>query len=234
MPCYKSGGCGVYEGLSCNDCPASKPEYIFRDESPCRECDHGWGSMTSTSIQSCHDTCQELKQWNERRIKFMNYDSNKQPRICEIIGVNVGEIFRIKGYNGEYHINSDGILKWGGQTSDDAIYDIINHPEHIIRRPKLTDKEIEALKAIKLIIPKAEYVEKIGSSDIVGVGNKQDGAHGYRQQPVPVPGAWYIYQHWLCASIVKYASYIRIYFSYIVLWDRIPSNHSRSKNRSTQ
>lgn len=98
MPCYKSGGCGVYEGLSCNDCPASKPEYIFRDESPCRECDHGWGSMTSTSIQSCHDTCQELKQWNERRIKFMNYDSNKQPRICEIIGVNVGEIFRIKGY----------------------------------------------------------------------------------------------------------------------------------------
>lgn len=77
MPCYKSGGCGVYEGLSCNDCPASKPEYIFRDESPCRECDHGWGSMTSTSIQSCHDTCQELKQWNERRIKFMNYDSNQ-------------------------------------------------------------------------------------------------------------------------------------------------------------
>lgn len=175
MQCYKSGGCGVYEGLSCNDCPASKPEYIFRDESPCRECDHGWGSMTSTSIQSCHDTCQELKQWNERRIKFMNYDSNKQPRICEIIGVKVGEVFRIKGYNGEYHINSDGILKWGGQTSDGAIYDIINHPEHLIRRPKLTDKEIEALKAIKLIIPKAEYVEKIGSSDIVGVGNKQDG-----------------------------------------------------------
>ena len=66
-------------------------------------------------------------------------------------------------------------MKWGGQTSDDAIYDIINHPEHIIRRPKLTNKEIEALKAIKLIIPKAEYVEKIGSSDIVGVGNKQDG-----------------------------------------------------------
>ena len=28
MACYKSGGCGVYEGMPCNECPASKPEYM--------------------------------------------------------------------------------------------------------------------------------------------------------------------------------------------------------------
>lgn len=28
MTCYKSGGCGVYENRSCNECPASKPEYL--------------------------------------------------------------------------------------------------------------------------------------------------------------------------------------------------------------
>lgn len=27
MPCYRSGGCGPYEGLPCGECPASKPDY---------------------------------------------------------------------------------------------------------------------------------------------------------------------------------------------------------------
>lgn len=27
MQCYKSGGCGVYEMYSCQDCPASQPAY---------------------------------------------------------------------------------------------------------------------------------------------------------------------------------------------------------------
>ena len=32
MACYKSGGCGVYEMRSCYECPASKPEYLNRNE----------------------------------------------------------------------------------------------------------------------------------------------------------------------------------------------------------
>lgn len=28
MACYRSGGCGPYEMLSCNECPASKPDYL--------------------------------------------------------------------------------------------------------------------------------------------------------------------------------------------------------------
>ena len=27
MACYRNGGCGPYEGRSCSECPASKPEY---------------------------------------------------------------------------------------------------------------------------------------------------------------------------------------------------------------
>lgn len=30
--CYKSGGCGCYENRPCNECPASKPEYLLRDK----------------------------------------------------------------------------------------------------------------------------------------------------------------------------------------------------------
>ena len=32
MICYKSGGCGVYENHSCNECPASKPEYLHKNQ----------------------------------------------------------------------------------------------------------------------------------------------------------------------------------------------------------
>lgn len=30
MACYRNGGCGPYEGRACNECPASKPEYVRR------------------------------------------------------------------------------------------------------------------------------------------------------------------------------------------------------------
>lgn len=33
MPCYKNGGCGVYEMYSCSECPASKPFY------KCKHCE---------------------------------------------------------------------------------------------------------------------------------------------------------------------------------------------------
>ena len=28
MTCYRNGGCGPYEMRPCNECPASKPEYL--------------------------------------------------------------------------------------------------------------------------------------------------------------------------------------------------------------
>ena len=29
MKCYRNGGCGPYEMLSCDECPASKPDYEY-------------------------------------------------------------------------------------------------------------------------------------------------------------------------------------------------------------
>ncbi len=31
MECYRNGGCGSYEMCSCYECPASKPEYLTRN-----------------------------------------------------------------------------------------------------------------------------------------------------------------------------------------------------------
>ena len=30
MNCYREGGCGPYEGRSCNECPASKESYLTK------------------------------------------------------------------------------------------------------------------------------------------------------------------------------------------------------------
>lgn len=75
-----------------------------------------------------------------------------KPRICEVLGVEVGEHFKIEGYKGEYHINDCGVLKWGGQTSDDAIYEAINHPGRIIRKPQWTK-----------LMEKAEWIWSTGN-----------------------------------------------------------------------
>ena len=136
---------------------------------PCRTCDCGWGSISDESVRTCHDSCQALKAYMERKA---NMD---KPRICEVLGVEVGEHFRIEGYKGEYHINDCGVLKWGGQTSDDAIYEAINHPDRIIRKPRFTQQEVELFRAIQVLYPKAEYVERIKDSGVIGLSNNTCG-----------------------------------------------------------
>ncbi len=38
MTCYRKGGCGPYEMLSCSECPASKPSYIMTKHLGCPLC----------------------------------------------------------------------------------------------------------------------------------------------------------------------------------------------------
>lgn len=111
--------------------------------------------------------------------EFHLYDDKcniKSPRICDVLGIDVGVPFKVKGYKGKYHINSDGVMKWEQQgSSNAAIYEAINHPEHIVKVISLSEQEIEAIKAIKNLFPTAVYVERIKNSDIVGIGNSENG-----------------------------------------------------------
>lgn len=96
-----------------------------------------------------------------------------KPRICEVLGVEVGEHFKIKGYKGEYHINGCGVLKWGGQTSDDAIYEAINHPDRIIRKPRWTEQEVEDAKDILRLLEDAHSIKKY-AGDIMWICNSHN------------------------------------------------------------
>lgn len=43
--------------------------YNSPTEYPCSTCDHGWGSLSTKGIKSCHETCQELQAWKTSKYK---------------------------------------------------------------------------------------------------------------------------------------------------------------------
>ena len=76
-----------------------------------------------------------------------------KPRLAEVLGVDVGEKFRVHPCSCYFWIRPDG-----DQTSDKPglekvqelgwILNAINHPENIIRAPRLTEAELAICKAV--------------------------------------------------------------------------------------
>ena len=117
--------------------------------------------------------------------EFHLYDDKcniKSPRICDVLGVEQGEKFCITYTSHATRItrtcrideNGD-IVSDEGRLPAEALSQIINYPERIVKTTPLSGKEIEAIKAIKNLFPTAEYVEHIKNSDIVGIGNSENG-----------------------------------------------------------
>ena len=83
-----------------------------------------------------------------------------KPRICEVLGVEVGQRFRVdypKGMTAWLHINEDGFVEREGGANrfkvGNSIAWAINHPDRIIRKPCFTEQEAEAAKAVKVLFP---------------------------------------------------------------------------------
>lgn len=85
-------------------------------------------------------------------------ENKTKPRICEVLGVEVGEIFTIdypykKLGAMEVFENGRVIYEKGGQARTDELYYMINHPECIQKLRRWTPEEVELAKAIKLMFP---------------------------------------------------------------------------------
>lgn len=103
-------------------------------------------------IEKDFDPQEECKNWVKR--KEANMD---KPRICEVLGVEVGERFDIAYSDcNPHYITPEGFLKdKEGDLLGVAVLNIINHPDRIIRKPRWTEQEVEMAKAIKEIFPNA-------------------------------------------------------------------------------
>ena len=91
-----------------------------------------------------------------------------KPRICEVLGVEVGEKFRVdypKGMTAWLHINEDGFVEREGGANrfkiGNSIAWAINHPDRIIRKQHFTQQEVERAKAIRLIYPKTQKLDLV-------------------------------------------------------------------------
>lgn len=88
-----------------------------------------------------------------------------KPRICEVLGVEVDEEFTYDfGENqvnrGTFKIGADGNRyykvgtdPWNPCYNEEDLLVIINHPDRIIRKPRFTEQEVEAAKAVKVLFP---------------------------------------------------------------------------------
>ena len=82
-----------------------------------------------------------------------------KPRICEVLGVEVGEYFRVDGIGGEYQISDFGAICYtNAPLSVTELTQIINEKKKIIRKPRFTEQEVERARTIKVICPDADRI----------------------------------------------------------------------------
>ena len=82
--------------------------------------------------------------------KEAKMEKKDKPRLAEVLGVEVGARFRIKGEASTYFLDKEGIMRFDSthEKSVSGIYTAINHPESIIRAPRLTEPELAICKAV--------------------------------------------------------------------------------------
>ena len=100
-----------------------------------------------------------------------------KPRICEVLGVEVGQNFKLKGVDMGFYVDRGGIVK---REEDDAsiglpeICLMINHPDYIIRKLRFTEQDVEDAKAIKRILKVDSVRRNIYGNGLIAM--KSDGS----------------------------------------------------------
>lgn len=133
-----------------------------------------------------HDTCNNwISNHPNEAAELMGYEiveeKTMKPRICEVLGVEIGQIFKIKGAQTGFYVDSDGIVK---REEDDActglpeLFFVINLPERMEKKPFWTEQEVQNAKTI---------LRMFGADNFTHVTKDQDGwtsiMHGDGKDP---------------------------------------------------
>ena len=94
--------------------------------------------------------------------KEVNMDKQQKPRICEVLGVEVGEQFDIAWLDSNpYHITPEGFLEdKDGYQMGFALSNIINHPDRIIRKPRWTEREVSEANRIVSVFGRGDTFKR--------------------------------------------------------------------------
>ena len=155
----------------CNKCPLPnvvRYELLPADSSGCSKfCEnHPYEAVRLMGYEVVEDkpTWAECLEASVKHKEEANMD---KPRICEVLGVEVGERFELANTGIILLVNDDGLLHIGlshgahKETDMNVNYLVkaINAPDRIIRKPRFTQQEVERAKAIKIIWPEAKEIK---------------------------------------------------------------------------
>lgn len=127
----------------------------------CCDCAHGGPCCSWDENEGCQYQKEDGSCWVPYTKEEANMD---KPRICEILGVEVGEWWEYGGI--EYSVTEKGVIIDHNNTVHfNGLTGAINHPDRIIRKPRWTEQEVERAKAIKVLYP---VVKTLAYVDIVG------------------------------------------------------------------
>lgn len=134
--------------------------YEVVENDSCKNCTHyKWESICGLHALNVEiNPDEKCIAWEKR--KEANMD---KPRICEILGVEPGESFYIRGLEGiEFWIMDDGTFSTrpsNAPGSTKALLLTLDRPERIIRKPRFTEQEVERAKAVKVLYPEILYLQ---------------------------------------------------------------------------
>lgn len=92
-----------------------------------------------------------------------------KPIICEVLGVEIGEVWTFGGDPTKFRICADGHReyyhsgRWQEGCAEFNLCDAINHPDRIIRKPRWTEQEVELAKAAKKLFPEASDLARMNA-----------------------------------------------------------------------
>lgn len=143
MQCYRDGGCGPYEGLSCTECPASNPDYKQR---------HKTKTDKPTSEKKPH-ICQRLGIDPGQPFLLHGYPNKDYPPLVW----TDGQIRR-------YSPDGNHGFKVGGR----AVCWMMEHPEAIEPLQGYTPEEV-AFKGVEIDQFKAIESDRVNSTEIEAI-----------------------------------------------------------------
>lgn len=137
---------------SCDTCPLDNPSHKKENTSCVDWCnDHPYEAARLMGYEVVEDDAPTLEEAIDKYLGIKQKEANMdKPRICEVLGVEVGQRFRVdypKGMTAWLHINEDGFVEREGGANrfkvGNSIAWAINHPDRIIRKPRFTEQEVE-------------------------------------------------------------------------------------------
>ena len=94
-----------------------------------------------------------------------------KPRICEVLGVEVGEVFTADTPYGQFKrcvVDEEGQIL---NTGTNVLCYIINHPDRIIRKPHFIQQEVERAKNLLEVVGNGE-LKQVGDMTTLRVDGK--------------------------------------------------------------